>query len=151
MAKRILLVHKDREFAAQVRAALLGAGQEVVQVFDPFRALDDMEREPWLDLLITGVRHGDGKPNGIALARMARYKCPSIAVILVGASEFSDFAEGLGVFLSTPVPVPEVVHVAIGLLGDGERRVSAGPLHNWPQDCGEREREVVDLPERAAG
>jgi hypothetical protein len=54
-------------------------------------ALDD-DRRP--DLLITCIRYPEGSPNGVSLARMALMKCPPIKVLITGASELADHAEG---------------------------------------------------------
>jgi hypothetical protein len=76
--------------------------------------LESAER---IELLITCLHFSAGKPNGIALSRMARIKRPGIKVIFGGSDEWAPHAAGLGEFMPTPVAVSKIVSHAVQLLG----------------------------------
>jgi hypothetical protein len=65
-------------------------------------------------VLITRVRFPLGKPNGIALALMARHK-PGIKVLFTARPEFARHAEGVGEFMPVPIDLTELV-AAVGRL-----------------------------------
>ena len=52
-------------------------------------ALDALENAQRVEVLITRVRFPPGKPNGIALALMARHKRPGIKVLFTARPEFA--------------------------------------------------------------
>ena len=107
--KRIVLVHDDLEFGIQLTAALTMAGYLVMAFTDPMRALDRLDADPHVKMLITRAQFPAGKPNGITLARMARVKRAGIRVLLVAKPEYSSHAEGSGAFMPTPIGVHDVV------------------------------------------
>ena len=47
-------------------------------------ALDAIESDTLLRVLVTRVDFGPGKLNGVALARMIRHKRPSVKTVIVG-------------------------------------------------------------------
>jgi hypothetical protein len=55
-----------------------------------------------VELLITRVDFSPGKPNGISLARMARYKRPTIQVVFTALPEFAEYTDGLVSRVSNP-------------------------------------------------
>ena len=79
-------------------------------------ALDALENGHSVELLVTCLDFQPGKPNGIALALMARTKCPGIKVLLTGPLDLAPFAEGIGQFIEAPVSVGEIVAAAVRLL-----------------------------------
>ena len=79
-------------------------------------ALELLERAERLEVLVTCLDFAPGKPNGIALGRMARLKRPGIRVLFVGPADLEKHAEGLGTFLTSPVTVPEVVKGVLRML-----------------------------------
>jgi hypothetical protein len=68
-----------------------------------------------VEVLITRVRFPPKKPNGIALALMARHKRPGIKVLFTARPEFAQHAEGVGEFMSVPIDLTELV-AAVGRL-----------------------------------
>jgi len=48
-----------------------------------------------IELLVTCPNFPEGRPNGVALARMARTKRPGIKVLFVGPAELEQYAVGL--------------------------------------------------------
>jgi hypothetical protein len=102
--------------------ALHLAGYDVISFVDPMDALNALDTSLWLEVLVTRVQFGLGRKNGVALARMARSKRPSIWVLLTALPEFKDYAEGLGKFMPMPVSVPYVVDAVVGMLvSDGHK------------------------------
>jgi hypothetical protein len=75
-----------------------------------------LERAERLELLVTCLDFAPGKPNGIALGRMARLKRPGIRVLFVGPADLEKFAEGLGTFLASPATVSQVVEGVLPIL-----------------------------------
>lgn len=82
-------------------------------------ALTAPEAAQQVEVLVTRVRYAPGKPNGIALALMARRKRPGIRMLFAVLPEFEVNAAGLGEFLAMPVSVAEVVETVLRLLGPG--------------------------------
>ena len=116
MTARIFIVHDDSEFSADVRSALEAAGHAAATFDDPMVALDALEAAQQMELLITRASFGPGKLNGIALARMVRFKRPSVRVVFTAGTEYESHAEGLGELLPAPVGVDDVVEMVERLL-----------------------------------
>jgi anti-anti-sigma regulatory factor len=127
MPAQVVVVLDDLEFADQAVGGLVAQNYEAVALPDPLAALDALESPVRVEVLITCAMHGDGKPNGVSLALMARSKRRDVKVIFVGTSEQARHTEGLGTFLTSPTTVEAVVDTAVSLLTDGspERNGSA--------------------------
>lgn len=119
MPARIVIVHDEPDFADSLTAALKSAGHDVAMFTDPTAGLDALDDARRVELLITRVTFPPGKPNGVSLARMARYKRPSIRVLFAALPEFAEHTEGLGEFMPMPVSVPDVMQAVIRLLESG--------------------------------
>jgi DNA-binding NtrC family response regulator len=119
MPARIVIVHDEPIFVDPLTAAITSAGYDVAIFTDPnlgWSALDGAKR---VELLITRVNFAPGKPNGVSLARMARYKQPGIRVMFVGLSEFAEHVNGLGEFVPMPANVQDMMPVVTRLLASG--------------------------------
>ncbi len=116
MPGQIILVHNTVGFAHEAASALRDAGYEVAVFADPMPALDALEGAETAELLITGVNYPSGKPNGVALALMARHRRPGIRVVFTAHADMQPHAEGIGEFLPVPVAIPELVAVVRRLL-----------------------------------
>jgi DNA-binding response OmpR family regulator len=114
--KRIVLVHDDPEFGIQLTAALTMAGYLVMAFTDPMLALDRLDADPHVKMLITRAQFPPGKPDGITLARMARIKRAGIRVLLMATPEYSAHTEEFGAFMPAPVGVHDVVATVSRLL-----------------------------------
>ena len=117
MAELILLVHSDPDFSSELSSALGDAGYEVIVFADSMAAIDALDAARRPDMLITRTRFSDGTPQGPALARMARVKCPGIKVIITGRPELAEHAEDIGLFFPHPVNVPALLEAVHQLLG----------------------------------
>ena len=123
MPGQIVLVHNSTGFSSQAASALRDAGYEVAVFTDPMRALDALDIAETAELLITRVNYPKGKPNGVALALMARNRRPDIRVVFTARSDMQPHAAGIGEFLTVPVAMPDLLAVVSRLL-----RRSAVPL-----------------------
>jgi hypothetical protein len=83
------------------------------------RAWDALRTARQIEVLVTRVDFGEGKPHGIALAHWARSQRPSCRVLFVARAMFQPDAAGLGEFLALPVSVPEVAEAVGRLLSGG--------------------------------
>jgi DNA-binding NtrC family response regulator len=116
MPARLVVANDDPSFLAKIHEALRDARFDAVIYSDSMTALNAMESAHKIELLVTGIDFGPGKPNGIALARMARFKRSGTKVLFTGAAKFAAYAEGLGMFMALPVKVEDVVEAIRELL-----------------------------------
>ena len=116
MPARIILVHDYQALVGELSAALEAAGYSVAPFLDPMRALDVISSASTAEILITKVDFGPGKPNGVALALMARYRRPGIRIIFPAKPEMREYTAHLGDFLALPVRVPDVMDAVNRLL-----------------------------------
>ena len=66
---------------------LRAQGHDALAIADPMTAWELVERAERLELLVTCLDFAPGKPNGIALGRIARLKRPGIRVLFVGPAD----------------------------------------------------------------
>jgi DNA-binding NtrC family response regulator len=116
MPARIVIIHDEQDFADSLTVALRLAGHDVATFTDPTAGLDALDEARHVELLITRAYFPPGQPNGVSLARMARYKRPGIRVVFAALPEFAEYTDGLGEFVALPASVPDVMHVALRLL-----------------------------------
>jgi DNA-binding NtrC family response regulator len=76
MPAPVLVVHDDPDTRVLALAALRTVGLEVVAFADPMAALDAIETDSSVRVLVTSVSFPTGKPNGVALGRMVKVKRP---------------------------------------------------------------------------
>ena len=106
---RIVLVHDNSDFNVAATLALTVAGYSVAPFVDPVTALIDLEGARTIEALITRVRFGPDKPNGLALARAAQWMRPHIRVLFTVAPEFGVQAAGSGHFIASPDTPSKIV------------------------------------------
>ena len=116
MPAAVLVVHNERDTRDLAVTALRAAFLEAVGFENRMAALDAMEANSRVRVLVTRVDFGPGKPNGIALARMVRVKRPSTKVVFVAREEYAAHAEGLGVFLPMPLTNPDILVATVSRL-----------------------------------
>jgi hypothetical protein len=109
MPARAVVVLNELEIAEKAASALRAQGQDALALVDPMTALEALEGAERIEVLVTCLNFAPGKPNGIALGRMARLKRPGIRVLFVGPADLEEFAEGLGTFMPFPVTGQQVV------------------------------------------
>jgi DNA-binding NtrC family response regulator len=116
MPARVVVVLNEPGFADETASALRAQGHDALALADPMTALELLERAERLELLVTSLDFAPGKPNGIALGRMARLKRPGICVLFIGPADLEKHTEGVGTFLTSPVTVPQVVEGVLQML-----------------------------------
>ena len=116
MPARIVVVHDEAEFTDAVVGALLHAGWGAVGFLDPMAALEALGRAQDIEMLITRMRFGLGRPHGISLALMARHRRPKIKLLFTALPEYEAEAIKMGAFLPLPIDIPELLAVVDGML-----------------------------------
>jgi hypothetical protein len=96
-------------------AGLSLAGHYTAAFVNPMAALEALDNDR-IDDLVTMVQFAVGKPNGIALGRMARVRRHSSRILFTAQPEFAELVRDLGEMLPMPVSVAEVVRAVGGLL-----------------------------------
>ena len=109
MPARIVVLLNEHEIAEEAASALRHKGQDALALVDPMTALEALEGAERIEVLVTCLDFAPGKPNGIALGRMARLRRPGIRVLFVGPADLEEFAEGLGTFMASPVTGRQLV------------------------------------------
>ena len=122
MPARIVVVHDDSDFNVAATVALTLAGYDVAAFVDPMAALHALEAARTVEALVTRMRFGPGRPNGLELARMARRRRPDIRVLFIAKPEFAVHAAGLGDFIATPTTPTDIVEGVRRLLEGNEFR-----------------------------
>ena len=105
----VLVAHDDKETRDLALAALSAAGLEAVGFEDPIAALDAIETNSRVRVLVTRVDFGSGKLNGVALARMLRVKRPGAKILFLALPSNAHHTEGEGVFLPMPLVEPHLL------------------------------------------
>jgi DNA-binding response OmpR family regulator len=116
---RVVVVHDDVTFREPLVSSLKADGHDVMGFADSALAWDALRTARAIEILVTRVDFGAGKPHGIALARWARNQRPMVRVLFLAREMFQLEAMGLGEFLALPVSIPEVAEAVGRLLSDG--------------------------------
>jgi hypothetical protein len=82
-------------------------------------AADGLRTSQRIEVLITRITFGAGQPHGVALARMARVKRPSVKVLFVARPEFLAHTEGIGEFLPMWAATADIVGAVERMLAEG--------------------------------
>jgi CheY-like chemotaxis protein len=88
---RILLVEDDPAFAYTIARFLRADGHDVVAFDGPIEALEELESDRRIDLLVTDIRLAEGMPHGFSLGRMAKLRRADLPVIFI--TGFPDIAK----------------------------------------------------------
>lgn len=100
---QILLVDDDEIFLESIAAILRSAGYAVRIARDDRLAMDILEHDEPVDLLLADVVL-PGRVNGLALGRMARMSRPNLRTLYVSGYDIRGFEdEGLGTLVRKPV------------------------------------------------
>lgn len=115
MPAPVLVVHQESDAREMLLAAVRAAGYEAAGFDDPLKALDAIEVDSRVRVLVTRMDFGPGTLNGVALARMLRVRKRAVRVIFVGRPRNGRFTDELGEFVPHPVDVQAVAD-AVGRL-----------------------------------
>ena len=100
----ILLVDDDDDFRYATECVLRAAGFVVIAVAGFAPALQQLDREDHIDLLLTDIQMPGGI-HGLALGRMALMRQPKLKIIYLTGFTFGDaIREASGPILAKPVP-----------------------------------------------
>src|SRR5215831_17960433 len=88
---RILLVEDDPAFSYALARCLRADGYEVVACAESIQALEELESDRRVDILVTDLRLPSGTPHGFSLGRMAKLRRPRLPIIFM--TGFPDIAE----------------------------------------------------------
>ena len=116
MPTPVLVVHNEKALRELALGTLHSAGLSAVGFGDPMTALDAIEADPRVRVLVTRVNFGNGKLNGVALARMVAVKRPGVKTVFIAESEYQPYIEGVGEFLPLPLNHHHLVDVVARLL-----------------------------------
>ncbi len=105
----ILVVDDDEAFGEASAKALRGAGYGVDYAPDYRLALQHLEGEGPVDVLVTDIVMPQ-RVNGLALGRMARLRRPDIKVIYLTAYDIPNISnEALGPVLRKPIELDQII------------------------------------------
>jgi CheY-like chemotaxis protein len=100
---RILFVDDDQVFAESMAQVLCSAGYEVQIAPDYRLALEVLESNALVDLLVCDIVMPD-RVNGLALGRMARLRRPELKIIYITGHDIPGIEdEALGPVLRKPI------------------------------------------------
>jgi len=116
MPAPVLVVHNQFDTRELALASLRAAGREAIGFENPMTALDAIEADSRVRVLVTGVDFGQGTLNGVALARMVKVKRPGLQAVFVASLEDHPHTERVGEFLSLPLDAQDLVEVVRQLL-----------------------------------
>ena len=116
MPATVVVVHNEPGLRELALGTLREAGIEAVGFNDPMAALDAIEADPRVRVLVTRMNFGAGTLNGVALARMLRIKRPCVRTVFVAQRENEEHADGVGEFLALPMDPLHLADVVARLL-----------------------------------
>jgi DNA-binding NtrC family response regulator len=116
MPAQVFVVHQENEFCSQIVVALQAAGCVAMGFSSPMTALDAMDHDPRVKVLVTRIDFGEGMLNGAALARMLLIKRPDIKLVYIGRAENERHVTVEGPFLPHPVDLTVLAETVRGLL-----------------------------------
>jgi DNA-binding NtrC family response regulator len=110
MPARIVIVHDDPETREPLAEALTLAGLDVAKFHDATTALEALREARTVEVLITRVRFGRGKPHGLALVIHTRKRRPDVKVIFAGSPRSIEAVKhSAHGFMPTPIDVSKAV------------------------------------------
>jgi DNA-binding NtrC family response regulator len=115
MSATVLVVHSETDARELMLSALRSAGFDVAGFGNPMMALDAVESDSRIRVLVTRINFGEGRLNGVALARMLRHNIRrDIKVVFVGRPENRRYVDdGEGEFIPHPIN-PKALVDAVG-------------------------------------
>lgn len=121
MPAPVLVVDDEIDTRDLALEALRAAGLEAIGFSDPMAALAVIEVDSRVRVLVTRIDFGEGKLNGVALARMLSIKRRGLKTVFIARPEYECFAEGVGEFLHRPLNHHHLVDVVGRLLSSRDQ------------------------------
>jgi DNA-binding NtrC family response regulator len=124
MHRKVVVVKDDAAFCYAVAKILENAGYEVESYNGSIQAWPFVGASGRFDLLLTDLVFPKGQPNGIALARSAKYHHPKLPVIYMTAYPWgADQAQAeRGPVLVKPIELQALVQQIDEILNTGSAR-----------------------------
>ncbi len=116
MPAEIVVVLNDTALADLAARALNALDHEAVAIHDPMAALDVLQEESTIDVLVTSVNFGKRKPNGTALARITRISRPDLKALFVGPPAIIDIVSPHGASLPTPTTATQIALTVVEMI-----------------------------------
>jgi len=103
-------VHDDPATLDPLAAALMLAGHGVARFDDAMDAWEALREATTIEVLITRVRFGKGKPHGLGLVVHTRKRRPNVKVIFTGSPRSLEAVKNSAhAVLPVPLKIPEAV------------------------------------------
>jgi DNA-binding NtrC family response regulator len=118
MPAPVFVVHNEFDTRELALTTLRAAGHEAAGFDNSMTALDAIEADSRIRVLVTGVDFGQGTLNGVALTLMVKGKRPGLQAVFVASLEDHPHTERVGEFLSLPLDAQALVDVIGRLLVD---------------------------------
>ena len=115
MPATIVIVYDNTKVRSAALLAIRAAGHDVAAFSDPLTALNAIEKDSRVRVLVSRIDFGQGKLNGVALAQMLRVKQIAqdgesrLRPIFLDRSENGHHATGLGGFIPCPLDTGTLV------------------------------------------
>lgn len=116
MPAPVIVVHNEDNVRQAAMDALRAAGHECVGFSNPMTALDAIDGGTRARVLVTRVDFGEDTLNGVALARMLKFRRPGVKTVFVARVEYEPHAADAGIFLPLPFNSPGLVAAVERLL-----------------------------------
>jgi DNA-binding NtrC family response regulator len=126
----VLVVDDDDAVRGAVSEALGMAGYQVIAVATTTVALGELDSGRAIDLAIVDVKMPPGHPHGFALARMARFRHPTLRLVFMSGSpaavdpDVMEYEDPRGPVLLKPVRIAELIET-VGATLNGAEETSA--------------------------
>lgn len=124
MSAHILVIEDDPAYRRLVVRMLKGAGFAVSEADGFISALDLVERDSSIALLVSDIGMPAGTPHGIAIAQMSRRRSSKLGVVYMtgrDAGEISEHADGAPV-LQKPFSAETLVQAVRDVLDRGHAK-----------------------------
>lgn len=117
----ILLVEDDAQLAYALSRSLTIAGHQVITALNGMSAIETLDTDVRIDVLLADIVMPTGHPHGVALARMAQQKRRDLKVILMTGHPELRSEIGQYQFLLKPVAAELVIDAIDRALGKPSR------------------------------
>ena len=109
MSAQIVLLDDDQAALERTQYLLKQDGLAVAAFLDPMDALAALERIQTVQLLVTSITFPAGKPHGVSVAQLTKYKRRDLQVLFIDSADLAEHTEGVGDFLATPIEADALV------------------------------------------
>ena len=124
MPATVVIVYDNGQVRSAALLAIRAAGHDVAAFADPMTALNAVEKDSRVRVLVSRIDFGPGQLNGVALAQMLRVRQisqdgkSSLHPIFIDLAENGRHAQGVGSFVPTPFDAPTLVSLVSRALTD---------------------------------